>query len=179
MRSFHSMWCQKSHDIKGSRSYRNKCHQWKDVLQLLMLCYFFFTMFQSKVVLIGLNIKSIDCHLLLNALESCSKTDAFYTVLQDLLTLGICSKFLVQTWNHILRKVFFNNIFFQIILLMLHLKMCWLLEHLLKLLTLMWLVPSFYLLHLHFQMQKQTFVLFSDASKLALFWTSSWREGYQ
>lgn len=58
---------------------------------------FFFTMFQSKVVLIGLNIKSIDCHLLLNALESCSKTDAFYTVLQDLLTLGICSKFLVQT----------------------------------------------------------------------------------
>lgn len=37
----------------------------------------FFMKFQSKVVLIGHNIKSFDCHLLLNALESCSKTDAF------------------------------------------------------------------------------------------------------
>lgn len=56
-----------------------------------------FMKFQSKVVLIGHNIKSFDFHLLLNALESCSKTDAFYTVLQDLLTPGSCSKFLIQT----------------------------------------------------------------------------------
>ncbi|XP_062592816.1 uncharacterized protein LOC134254308, partial [Saccostrea cucullata] len=37
----------------------------------------FFSKFQSKVVLIGHNLKSFDCHLFLNALESCSKTEAF------------------------------------------------------------------------------------------------------
>lgn len=34
----------------------------------------FFTKFQSKVVLVGHNVKSIDCHICLNSLQNCSKT---------------------------------------------------------------------------------------------------------
>ncbi|XP_061186114.1 uncharacterized protein LOC133195733 [Saccostrea echinata] len=37
----------------------------------------FFSKFQSKVVLIGHNVKSFDCHLFLNAVEACGKTDEF------------------------------------------------------------------------------------------------------
>jgi DNA polymerase III alpha subunit (gram-positive type) len=37
----------------------------------------FVSQFQTKVVLIGHNIKSYDCHLLLNALESCKRTFDF------------------------------------------------------------------------------------------------------
>lgn len=58
----------------------------------------FFMKFQSKVVLIGHNIKSFDCHLLLNALESCSKTDAFLHCIAGFVdTRLLFSKFLIQT----------------------------------------------------------------------------------
>ena len=35
----------------------------------------FLSTFQTKVILVGHNIKSYDCHLLLNALESCNRTN--------------------------------------------------------------------------------------------------------
>lgn len=34
----------------------------------------FFTKFQSKVVLVGHNVKSFDCHIFLNSLQNCGKT---------------------------------------------------------------------------------------------------------
>lgn len=34
----------------------------------------FYTKFQSKVVLVGHNVKSFDCHIFLNSLQNCGKT---------------------------------------------------------------------------------------------------------
>lgn len=60
----------------------------------------FFAKFQSKVVLVGHNVKSFDCHIFLNSLQNCGKHRKLVTVLQGLLTQNSCSKFLIQKLDH-------------------------------------------------------------------------------
>lgn len=71
----------------------------------------FFMKFQSKVVLIGHNIKSFDCHLLLNALESCSKTDAFLHCIAGF----VDTRLLFKMFNPNLKSFSQNSLFEQFV----------------------------------------------------------------